>query len=59
MAKTIKAKSAIFVGSVKSGFLRINANEIVNVVKETKKTFAIEKNGIIKSISKDCFYAEE
>ena len=53
---TVTAKSSMLAGSLKNGIMSISANEIVNVVKATEKCFHIEKNGLVKSFSKKCFY---
>jgi hypothetical protein len=50
------AKSTMLVGSLKNGMMQINMGETVEIIKVTKKSFYVCKNGLTKQISKDLFY---
>jgi hypothetical protein len=53
---TYKAKSTMYIGSIKNGFMHIECNEAVNVVQITEKCLYISKDGMIKKIPKKQFY---
>jgi hypothetical protein len=50
------AKSTMLIGSLKNGMMQINMGETIEIVKVTKKSFYVCKNGVTKQISKDLFY---
>jgi FKBP-type peptidyl-prolyl cis-trans isomerase 2 len=52
---TVTAKSTMIIGSLKNGMMQINAGEKVEVVGETKKSYYVEKDGMVKIIPRERF----
>jgi hypothetical protein len=56
MTNTVKAKCTMHIGSPKNGFIYIHLDEEVEVLKESKNSYQVVKNGISKLVSKKNFY---